>query len=1100
VLIIFKVFLGGIDKLKIIIIIAILFYAVLMTAERPYLPAEEFHKAVINGKIEQVEASLEKNSRFAVKSYGYGRYPIMDAAKYGHLHILKLLIKYGAKIDAYYLSEESTPLFYAAKNGYFEIVKLLITQGARLDYGFGIKPLLFAVVNNSYDITKYLIEQGVNINGRIGNSESLTPLHLASFYGYKKIAAMLLENGASIDLKCKAMNEMTSLHMAAMNGHAEIVSLLLKYGAKEDTSNKFGDLPAHAILGPSHLSPRAANQFKFLIQREFLILDKYLKILANQKQVSNPWVNSKGKADSLLLLTADKKIVNHQNKQGNALIHLATIQGDIKTVKLLIKKGASIEQKNKRGDFLIHLAIKNKHYALANYLLKYEKVVNKKDIKGNTPLHLAMYENSTELLKIILSYQPDIFIKNKEKQTALTVIGSYNSRLDDMLKEIEQSKEVALVDKYKNTALHYACEVGNLNIVLLLLYLKADVDAWNNDLQTPLYKAVIRDQLQIVKLLLKHKADIKIKDKNKNNLLHIAATRDFMDSLETVKLLIKKGADLNELNSYNKTPLFMALEYNPVIAKFLIEQGANLNQQDVRKYTPLLVAIRYNRSELVKLLISKSANINYQRSDCWTPLHEAVYHKNASIVKILLKAGIKPDKCYDSAVQNAAYSSDNKSLELLLKKGVDINVSKNVKTTPLLEAIQGKNIEGIKLLLQYNALINQKNRYGTTPLHLAVEKRNIEIIKLLLKHGANPYLTDKNKRTPLIKAIEENQFAIFKMILSASSQLFQKDDTALPFIRAVIKTKNQKIINHLMKKKEFINYLDKDKNTVLIMSVKYNNFDFAKLLLEKGVNINHKNNKNETAIFYALKDKTKIDRKLISLLLEYDADLNISSITKETPLHLVAKYDDLDLVEQILEYQADLNVLENKNNSTPLYVAFKKDKINKPIVKFLIKKKSNLNIIDNQKYTALHYAVKTGDLNLVKRVLKYGADINGMVKQTGYTPLHLAADKNYYSIAIYLINNGADVNLMDNGYGPLYSSISWRKECIPLIKLLLKRGVKVNIQNKYGYTPLHQAYLTGNQELINLLIKSGADNTIKNDSGKVPSDLKGVKIRFVDTE
>ncbi|XP_008692083.1 protein phosphatase 1 regulatory subunit 27 [Ursus maritimus] len=75
--------------------------------------------------------------------------------------------------------------------------------------------------------------------------------------------------------------------------------------------------------------------------------------------------------------------------------------------------------------------------------------------------------------------------------------------------------------------------------------------------------------------------------------------------------------------------------------------------------------------------------------------------------------------------------------------------------------------------------------------------------------------------------------------------------------------------------------------------------------------------------------------------------------------------------------------------------------------RFIRARKVALDTIHPSGLAALHEAVLSGNLECVKLLVKYGADIHQR-DETGWTPLHIACSDGYPDIARYLISLGAD--------------------------------------------------------------------------------------------
>ena len=95
------------------------------------------------------------------------------------------------------------------------------------------------------------------------------------------------------------------------------------------------------------------------------------------------------------------------------------------------------------------------------------------------------------------------------------------------------------------------------------------------------------------------------------------------------------------------------------------------------------------------------------------------------------------------------------------------------------------------------------------------------------------------------------------------------------------------------------------------------------------------------------------------------------------------------------------------------------DKGHIEIVKFLLEKGANVNIIDNYGNTPLLWAIDKKHLEMVKLLIENGANLN-VENNIGGTPLHIAVDKEHVGIARLLIINGVDINKINkNGHNAL---------------------------------------------------------------------------------
>ena len=169
--------------------------------------------------------------------------PLIIAAHNGHLNSVKILLRYKADIEdrgtlkkGDEVVEGCTPLWAAASFGRLDVVKLLIEQNADVDgrTSTGSTPLRTAAINGHLDVVRCLVESGADVNARTITEN--TPLIVACYHGHLNVVIYLIDKGAFMDLQNK--DGSTALHVAAQRGHLEIVRQLLALRASQLPNNQ----------------------------------------------------------------------------------------------------------------------------------------------------------------------------------------------------------------------------------------------------------------------------------------------------------------------------------------------------------------------------------------------------------------------------------------------------------------------------------------------------------------------------------------------------------------------------------------------------------------------------------------------------------------------------------------------------------------------------------------------------------------------------------------------------------------------------------------------------------------------------------------------
>ncbi|QLI67824.1 Ankyrin-1 [Metarhizium brunneum] len=162
------------------------------------------------------------------------------------------------------------------------------------------------------------------------------------------------------------------------------------------------------------------------------------------------------------------------------------------------------------------------------------------------------------------------------------------------------------------------------------------------------------------------------------------------------KLLLEKGANIEAKNSFgDQRPLLVAaITGNKAVVKLLLEKGADIEAKDDKGQTPLSGAVMYGHEAVVRLLLEKGANIETRDVYSWTPLLWAV--ERGGEARADANIGLEDIYCATADRYNA-------TLELLLKKGANIEAKDEKGQTPVSLAAK-KGYRGvIELLRQYSS-------------------------------------------------------------------------------------------------------------------------------------------------------------------------------------------------------------------------------------------------------------------------------------------------------------------------------------------------------------------------------------------------------------
>ncbi|MDP6439181.1 MAG: ankyrin repeat domain-containing protein, partial [Candidatus Brocadiia bacterium] len=165
---------------------------------------------------------------------------------------------------------------------------------------------------------------------------------------------------------------------------------------------------------------------------------------------------------------------------------------------------------------------------------------------------------------------------------------------------------------------------------------------------------------------------------------------------------------------------------------------------------------------------------------------------------------------------------------------------------------------------------------------------------------------------------------------------------------------------------------------------------------------------------------------------------------------------------------------------------------NREKVEALLDGGADVNAADSDGVTAIMVAARQGHTAVVKLLLEGGADPDP-VNDYGYAAIHPATARSHADTAEALLDGGADIEIEHegtlNGATPLIvatgadslGSRPERREAV--VRLLIRRGAKIDAQDWWNRTALFQAVESGETELAKLLIAAGGGVNAKDPFG-----------------
>ena len=202
-------------------------------------------------------------------------------------------------------------------------------------------------------------------------------------------------------------------------------------------------------------------------------------------------------------------------------------------------------------------------------------------------------------------------------------------------------------------------------------------------------------------------------------------------------------------------------------------------------------------------------------------------------------------------------------------------------------------------------------------------------------------------------------------------------------------------------------------------------------------------------------------------LIRAGADLNLVDSNGDTALHYSADFNQPRMTKLLLDAGAKTDI-QDRWKQTPLIMCATSHNWDGFVL--LMGKNADVNLATPHGGTPLHYACGHGDLPIIRSLIQHGADVNS--KKQGHldTPLIAACREWAHSYVVRpLIQAGADCNAADKeGRTALHHSIDPLMNK-PLVELLVESGANTTLRDKNGTTPITQARLLGFEETAQLM-------------------------------
>lgn len=483
---------------------------------------------------------------------------------------------------------------------------------------------------------------------------------------------------------------------------------------------------------------------------------------------------------------------------------------------------------------------------------------------------------------------------------------------------------------------------------------------------------------------------------------------------ESVSEAVSDGANIDKTVMSIPSPLGQH-DYSPIstciakrnfkLANLLLENGADPNYNN-KSCSLLVYALMVEEYNIALDLIEHGADVNYS-SGGYSPLSEfiknLVYYNypftaassaDSVFESLMNKGAVMPQSALDEIIANA-YMYDLRYIQRVVLKG-DYALK-----SPLKEVISGDCDAALSYLKTVNSIDKNDKK---SLIIFAAAFCNAEVIDRLIALGCDINTTIDEDANLLSVAARYNSPDVIEYLNDEGITAHFGGNSMKYCDYAAALNKNIDTLKYLYNLRGSESYF------AIRFACLYGNTDYIKLHLNY------------------IKTLNSIDKQDLVKLASFDDNFEIIKIISETKL---------DNFASVAEYVGTMSI---------------------DTIKYLLSECGlSPNDVDTDATgtTPFRFALASGDLEKVKLMIKYGADVNMAYPEPSYYkdsyPIFTAV---YYSnpeIVEYLIENGVDIEVTDSyGYTPLMNSIS--SLSYNMAEILVNNGADLSVKNNDNHT------------------------------------------------
>jgi ankyrin repeat protein len=433
---------------------------------------------------------------------------------------------------------------------------------------------------------------------------------------------------------------------------------------------------------------------------------------------------------------------------------------------------------------------------------------------------------------------------------------------------------------------------------------------------------------------------LKLFAQQKNELLD----RDFwksQPSIDQVKFKIEEGHSPTAMTRFNFDPTgYAILENNPIeTIQFLMEQGNDVNKltHDARTY--IFWAAYKGNLELMKHLVDRGANTDLldQHGYSIMMFAAATGQPNTAIYDYCIELGadIINERTRDGRNALLAHAASMKSIDALdyfVSKGLDIHSTDPDGNGVFYHAAKTGNLEFLKTLISKYKVSYDKNPSTNENAILSASARfsrsgdqnPLSFYQYLEGLGLNPAIVSNDGSTALINlAYQGSDMEVFRYFIEKGVNPEQVNDEGNNSLIIASIRNSPKVVEFFLEATENVNHTNEKGESALSKAIKSNDYEIAERLIAKGASTKVLDKEGHDLGYQILdgyQGNIQDFKKRFALLTENGYDPKSKQADGSTLLHLAVKSHDVKLLEYLVANGVDINIKDHEGQSA-LHVA-----------------------------------------------------------------------------------------------------------------------------------------------------------------------------------